>query len=601
MHSAGTLRSRFVVVLAAAAVLAATLAVLLLDPGRTRAQTPAVAVFPTPGDPVANPATQITFRGIPIDQLGAIVVTGSRSGVHTGHLAADSDGDGGSFIPDKPFTTGETVTVNTSQTIAGVGGGTFSFKIATPAGSIPAGAPFHAPRVRGDEWRFVTQPRLRPAAVHITRRPRQAAPGDVFLAPQAGPEQWGPEILGPWGGLIWFHPLPKNQSATDFRVQTYQGKPVLTWWQGNVSGAGTGNGAGEIYDTSYRQVATVHAGNGLSADLHEFLLTPQNTALITAYYPVIWNASAVKRGSKHEIVLDSVIQEIDIPTGLVLFQWDSLTTVPVTYSYQPVATSGNNPWDYFHINSIQLAPDGSILVSSRDTWAVYDLNPQTGQINWELNGKHSSFKMGAGTTFAFQHDARLQPNDEITLFDDGAGPPPVHKQSRALTLRLDMTHHTATLVSSFEHRPGLLAFYEGNVQTLSNGDQFVGWGQQPYFTEFNAHGQVVFDGRFVDANSNYRAYKFQWTGTPAYRPSITVRAGRGGRRTVYVSWNGASLLQRWQLLGGSSATALKPLETVHKHAFESAYRVPSGVRYLAAQGLDSHGNPLGTSATVKVP
>ena len=168
-----------------------------------------------------------------------------------------------------------------------------------------------------------------------------------------------------------------------------------------------GQGVDQIYDSSYRPVATIRAGNGLSADLHEFQLTPQNTALITAYYPVIWNASSVK-GSKRQIVLDSVAQEIDIPTGLVLFQWDSLDHVPLTDSFAGRPRRPRTPYDTFHINSIQQDSDGNIVISARNTWTIYKVSHQTGAIIWKLGGKHSSFKMGRNATFAFQHDARMR-------------------------------------------------------------------------------------------------------------------------------------------------------------------------------------------------
>src|SRR5205085_10424335 len=121
--------------------------------------------------------------------------------------------------------------------------------------------------------------------------------------------------------------------VANFRVQNYRNQPVLTWWQGYTN-AGVGVGQDVIYDSSYRPVAVVQAGNGLRADLHEFTLTPGGTALLTAYLPVYWNASSV-HGQKREIVLDSVVQEIDVATGLVLFQWDSLDHVSLNDSYQP--------------------------------------------------------------------------------------------------------------------------------------------------------------------------------------------------------------------------------------------------------------------------
>ena len=150
-------------------------------------------------------------------------------------------------------------------------------------------------------------------------------------------------IVDPVGGLIWFSPVPAGQRASDLRVQRYLGKPVLTWWQG-LSGAGLGFGKDVIYDSSYRQIATVNGANGFPADLHEFEITAQNTALITTYQPVYWDASGVRGGKKRQIVVDSVVQEIDIPTGLLLFQWDSLDHVPVTDSYvRPPSAAHERP------------------------------------------------------------------------------------------------------------------------------------------------------------------------------------------------------------------------------------------------------------------
>ncbi len=557
---------------------------------------PAVSVFPVPGGVVAAPATQITFRGIPFGQIGSVVVTGSQSGVHSGRLVGDSDGMGGSFLPAKPFKAGEVVTVTTGLDLIGGDDGSYHFTIATPALAVPAGSLAPAPRVSGDVDHFVSAPGLQPARVVVNHLPSHAEWGYVFVAPQAGPVQNGPLILGPLGGPIWFMPLPRNDTASDFRAQTYQGRSVLTGWQGNVNGAGVGDGIDEIYNSSYEPIATVRAANGLDADLHEFQLTPQNTALITAYYPVYWNASSVK-GSRRAIVLDSVVQEIDIPTGLVLFQWDSLDHVTLDASDVPYPTAAGHPFDYFHVNSIQEASDGNLIVSSRNTSAVYELSAQTGAILWTLGGKHPSFKMGTGTPFAYQHDARLAPDDLIRLFDDESGI--VGKQSRALTIRLDTTHRTATLVSQDEHDPPLRAGYEGSVQALSSGDELVGWGQQPFITEFNASGAIVFDAHFVGANSTYRAYRFPWNGVPTTPPAAAARA-IGKTVTVYVSWNGATSVVDWRLLGGASTSSLTALTTARWAGFETAIRLARSERYVAVQALNASGQVIGTSNVIRV-
>jgi hypothetical protein len=191
-------------------------------------------------------------------------------------------------------------------------------------------------------------------------------------------------------------------------------------------------------------------------------------------------------------------------------------------------------------------------------------------------------------------------SDEITIFDDGAGPPIVHRRSRGITLRLDFAHRSASLVLQDEHQPGLLAEYEGSLQPLPNGDQFVGWGGIPYLTEFNSKGRPVFDAHFVGANSSYRAFRLPWSGMPLTRPSVSARVDRG-TTTVYASWNGATRVARWRVLGGGSPTTLKPVAGGRRTAFETAVRLPHHEAYVAVQPLDRRGHVLGTSVAAKVP
>jgi Arylsulfotransferase (ASST) len=560
---------------------------------------PPINVYPIPGAQVASPQTQITFRGLPIRQVGQIVVTGSRSGTHAGRFYADSDGHGGSFFPDKPFTAGEEVTVKTHLNILGVKHGTFHFEVAKPAGAIPDDPQPPAQRQPGDVLQFRSRPDLTPVAIELTRESNDTAPGDIFLAPQVGPLESGPMILSSDGELLFFQPVRAPDFAANFQAQRYRGKPVLTWWEG-YTGAGVGVGEDVIENSAYVPIALVKAGNGLSADLHEFTITPDNTALITAYYPVYWNASSV-HGPTNEIVLDSVVQEIDIATGLVLFQWDSLDHVPLNDTYEALPTNAGNPFDYFHVNSVETDGPDKLLISARNTWAAYEVAKDNGDVLWTLGGKKSTFAMGSGTSFAFQHDVDAPGLSDpvVTLFDDGAGPPQVHTQSRAITLRLNFADKSATLLGQYVHDPPLLSSFEGNVQSLSNGDKFVGWGQQAYFSEFNAKGQMIFDARFVDGNDSYRAYRELWEGTPQ-RPPAVIASTSGSLTTVYMSWNGATTVSYWRVLAGSSPTSLQAITTEPKQGFETEVQIASQA-YVAVQALDARGRTLGTSATVPAP
>jgi hypothetical protein len=585
------------VVLAAALAVVGLIAKAVADSGSASgaATSAPVSVFPIPNDHVASPQAQLAFRGLPMSKFGTITVKGSKSGVHPGTVKPDSDGDGGSFFPTKPFTAGETVTVTTSMNIVGGSHGSYHFTVVDPTKATPVFAPsFAKTRHAGDVTRYHSRPDLVPATVKVTVNSSHTAPGYIFLAPQAGPVSDGPMVLDSHGHLVWYKPLPTNQLATDVRVQTYQGKPVLTWWQGSWN-AGIGRGEDVINNEAYQQIAVVRAANGMDADLHEFQLTRNGAdALITSYYPVYWNLSPV-HGPKHGIVFDAVVQEIDIATGFVLFQWDSLDHVPITDSNETPPKVAGHPYNYFHVNSVSQDDDGNLLISGRNTSAVYKVNIQTGAVMWTLGGKASSFKFGSGAGFAFQHDVHqvAQGDAILTMFDDGAGPPDVHSQSRGLKLRLNFKSHTATEIVQDTHSPGLLATYEGGDQQLSNDDDFVSWGQQPYFSEYSVHGQLLFDAHLLDTNPIYRAYRFRWNGTPATQPALAVTLSKG-QETAYASWNGSTDVKSWRVLGGSSTSSLKTIASAKVLNFETAIKVPSE-EYVEVQALSSTGQVLSTS------
>jgi hypothetical protein len=395
-------------------------------------------------------------------------------------------------------------------------------------------------------------------------------------------------ILDPSGNLIWFQPVPANQLATDFRVQEYEGAPALTWWQGNTNN-GSGRGEGMIYDTSYRQIATVQAGNGIQGmDLHEFLLSAQGDAWIVGVSPVHY-------GLLKRPLMDSVVQEIDVKTGLVLFEWHALDHIPISESFFKTNAKGF-VYDPYHLNSISLDTDGNVILSLRNTWGIYKVDAQTGAVMWTLGSNQNQFKRGSGTSVAFQHDVLVQPGGIFTMFDDGGGPPTVHA-ARAVRVAVNESSMTVSLVRQYLHSPSLDTLFEGSTQVLPNGDLFVGWGQRPYFTEFTAAGRQIFDGRFNSNTSSYRAYRFSWSGQPAPPPSVAVANNDDGTTEVYASWNGATTVSSWRVLAGPSPDSLTPLLTASKRGFETEISAGTGLPDFAVQALGSHGQVLGVSAT----
>jgi len=437
--------------------------------------------------------------------------------------------------------------------------------------------------------RFVSRPDLEPPVVTVlTPGAGRTAPGYLFLAPSSGPGQRGTMILDGSGEVVWFGPTTPR-TAMNLRVAAYRGEPVLTWWEGTTK-HGLGIGEHVIVDRTYTEITRFPAGHGLQSDLHELIVTPQGTALVTAYDIPRVDLSSV--GHRHGLVIEGVVQELDIRNGRVLFEWRSLDHVPVSESYQGVATR----FDYFHVNSIDVDTDGNLLVSARNTWAVYKIDRGSGRVLWRLGGKKSDFAMGPGTAFAWQHDARHHGTGDnlVTLFDN-ADAPQVQPQSRGLAIALDAKRRRATLAHAYVHRPPMLAHALGSVQTQPNGNVLVGWGTEPYFTEYTAGGAVVFDAKLPHGGENYRTLRFPWVGTPRTPPALAASGG-----ALFASWNGSTELASWRLLSGPSDSALVAGAVVPRHGFETRLAPPAAAKVAAVAALDRSGRELARSATIRL-
>ena len=557
-------------------------------------------VVPFPGTPDAAPSTHIMFPALLPSEVRSVTATGSRSGRHAGRLTALPGRRGTTFAPDRPFSAGEHVTVKArlGSPAAGTAIGAplktevgFSFQVARPSAQTtkwPPGSGTHPKPTNPPTQSFHSAPGLHPPTIKVTDRDDSSS--DDFLL-----SAHGVMILDSHGQVVWFdNSAQKSHLATmNLRAQRYRGKPVLTWWQGKIIPPGYGaRGEDVVVNQAYKRIATIHAAYGYSADLHEFTLTNNGTALITASVPVKADLSSVG-GPRDGSVLDSVVQEIDVRTGRLVWTWHALGHVPLNACEVGKPQVGQ-PYDYFHINSIQQLPDGNLLISARNTWAVYEISRATGHVLWTLGGKASSFRMGKGTNFYWQHDAQLHSGGVLSVFDDGATPKE-EGQSRALELKLNLHSMRVSLKRAFTHSPPLLAGAQGNMQLLRNGGVLVGWGTAHAFSEYASSGKQVVDGLFTPPLYSYRTYRSPWRGHPTSAPAIAVSADTGQRVTVYASWNGATDVARWQLLAGSSKSDLVPVATVAKSGFETAVHAKTSRRYLAMRALSGSGRVLATS------
>jgi hypothetical protein len=436
---------------------------------------------------------------------------------------------------------------------------------------------------------FHSRPDLRPPEVRILTSAHRTAPGYVFLGPKKIVEQAGPMILRDDGQLVWFRPLDTHRVA-DVRVQRYRGRPVLTWWRGDTTPGA--NGHYVIVDDRYRTVARVYAADGLSGDLHEFLLTPRNTALLTIFRQVPYDLPFFG-GKREGEVTEGVIQEVDVATGRLLFEWKSLDHVSPDESYEDVPDDLSRSWDYFHLNSIQIEPDGNLLLSARNTHALYLIRRSDGAVLWRLGGKRSDFTFGPGARFEWQHDARLHPDDELTVFDNQAVRPSKRRRSRALLLRVDEKHRRVRLVRSYTLPTRELSTSQGNAQLLPDGHVLIGWGSNPRITEFSRRGLILLDLMFGGGAANsYRAFRFPWTGHPTDPPAVAVLR-RGAGSVVFASWNGATEVAAWRVLGGKNAR--RTVAEARKTGFETAIPVRSRTHVFRVAALDARGRIIGLS------
>ena len=388
---------------------------------------------------------------------------------------------------------------------------------------------------------------------------QQVADGFLFVAPKVAgisggtsPGATGPEIVDNNGRPVWFLPVTNGQSPADFRVQKYHHRPVLTWAQEEgFGGLAQDQSVDYILDSSYRLVATVRAGNGLNADAHEFLISPEDTALITIYNALPRDLSSVGGSSSGQLI-EGVIQEIDIASGKVIFEWHSLDHVGIEESYLPLPKDSTTPWDYFHLNAISIDNDGNLLISARHTSTVYKIDRHSGNVIWRLGGKKSDYSLGLGVRFWYQHNPTTVGRNIIQIFDNESNGTPILPYSRVIQVRIDPLTRAATLARSIQHPDGLSAGSQGNAQALDNGDTLVGWGSVGRFSEFDSEGRLIFDAAVPSGEDTYRAYRFVWHGHPRTEPTATAQRQPDGSTMVHAIWNGATDVARWDVLNASS-------------------------------------------------
>lgn len=492
------------------------------------------------------------------------------------------------------------------------------------AATLPSAAAAGPAYTTRGAWHFVSAPELHPPKLAVLTRRAGAPRRGYFLAdtlPNVGQRR---PLIGAPGVLlldsslrpVWVHEAGRRGAAGDLEQESYRGHPVLVWWEGGLTRRGAITGGLPrlvVVNQQYRTVATLQAASPWLVDAHDAQIVGSDIWVIVLRV-VSDQDLAPYGGSINGSLYDYGVQEYNLATGRLLYTWDALNPggqphVPLSQSEQPAPRPGTTGsaaiWDPYHLNSIQLLAHHRLLVSMRNTWAVYLIDRATGQPMWTLGGKATSFRLGRGTRFAWQHDARLAGSgsesgtgrpEELTLFNDNCCRPGNlgGRPSEGMILRLSPSTHRVKLVAAYRHNPPLVVGSFGSLQLLPAGKVLIDWGG-PYFSEYTRSGKKLLDARWPGIDRSYRTlYTHTWVGTPYYPPSGVVRPAHG-RTVVYASWNGGTRVARWVVLAGTSRHALRRVGGHRRTGFETAIRLKRGYRVYEVRALDARGHTLRTS------
>ncbi|OQE00152.1 hypothetical protein PENVUL_c057G03853 [Penicillium vulpinum] len=470
--------------------------------------------------------------------------------------------------------------------------------------------------VLGEETSFYkSRPDIYPPVFNVEKSDlEKLSPGYIFITPYEL-QNPGPYIYDNTGELVWSGwGISGPGNGHGLHVCKYNGTDHLCFFQGNQQ-KGYCRGHGIIMDKNYRIVRSVQPGGGMaSSDMHEFRpINDGRTALMTIYQQRQFDMTPWNIRTGLGWLMESVFQEVDVETNEVLFEWRSLDHVDPSLSYtwpSHTDTSGtglnvHQPWDYFHINSVDKNAAGDYLISSRHTSAIYKISGKDGSVIWRLHGAQPSFR-NINFSFSHQHDARwLHENAThtiLSLYNNGYnGFNKTHTYSAGMIIMID--HEEKTAIQLRDYVPiqnDLVSSSQGNLQMLPNQNVFIGWGNNPFVSEHDEAGNLLFWGSFAkDTVMNYRAMKFEWDGVPTDSPALWTYSRTSepvSSTSFYVSWNGATRVNTWRFWGAMNITGpWTVLGEVSKTGFETEYTSDRFFLWSKVEAVDREGIVLGKS------
>ncbi|KAI1331511.1 Arylsulfotransferase-domain-containing protein [Xylariaceae sp. FL0255] len=436
-----------------------------------------------------------------------------------------------------------------------------------------------------------------------------------FIFITGGYDDFGPSIISAKDlSLVWAD--QHFSEAQAHRTYTLYGQPVLGVFAGSAVLI-----YNENYDLLYRVTPQGDFSNVIP-DSHEALITHDDTVVMIVSVGEEGDLSQIG-GPENEAVTNNFIQEVNPANNKVIFQFDMRSYFNIEDSYWPYRGQGpfDFPWphDLWHMNSVEKLPDGNFLVSSRHLHSIFLLDGKSAEVKWVLGGKRSHFRdvteNGSGI-FRWQHNARLTAPNRITLFDNhdvfnGFCNDPAKGCSRGLEIEFDDKDMTFRVVNEWYHPQGLISASRGGVHRVPNGNTLIAWGQNPSYTEHAPDGEVVMDiqrGRVLPMDHGitnvitYRAWKSDWIGKPKYPPSIATHTDENSTTSVYVSWNGATEVDSYVLLGSNSTEELNGRDAIiaksKRLGFETSFKLDKKIAYARIAALDTNGAILGFTSGV---
>ncbi|MEO3750362.1 arylsulfotransferase family protein [Streptomyces sp. B6B3] len=404
------------------------------------------------------------------------------------------------------------------------------------------------------------------------------------------------------GEVVWYDDAGPDHGYFDMEPITYQGEEALMVWEGKA-----GVVPGEkpetryvILDSSYQEVASFEV-QGYPTDSHDIEFSADGSkVLLMSYMPVQYDLSEYG-GPTDARLVNGVIQEQDLETGEVTFEWNALDSIPISETEVPLdrpdMTGG---FDVYHLNSLEYDDDGNILTSARSTSTVYKLDQETGEIIWRFGGESNDFTFADASQIpSGQHDARRLSNGLLSVFDNGNRHDP--PASRGASYELDEENMTAELVNETEPELPIFAAFAGSNRQQENGDQLITFGNTGRITEFE-DGEEDFSAQLEHGWMTYRGEIDDWHATPTTAPDAVLGEVAGdGSQTMYMSWNGATDVAGWLIEAGPSEDELSTVGYAERAGFETGAEIASAddAAVYKVTALGEFGEALGSTTVTR--